>query len=74
MDKEAVVRICNGILLNHKKEYIWICSNEMDKTRTHYTEWSQKEKYKYCVMTYVYGIWKYGTDEFIFRAAVEKQT
>ena len=37
------------------------------------SEISQKEKDKYCILTYIYGIWKDG-NEFIFRAAVEKQT
>jgi len=43
MDKEAVVHLYNGILLIHKKEHIWICSNEVDETRAHYTEWSKSE-------------------------------
>ena len=37
-------------------------------------EVSQKEKYKYCILTHICGIWKDGTDEFICRAAMEKQT
>ena len=48
MDKEAVVHIYNGILLSHKKEHIWVSSNEVDEPRAYYTEWvSQREKYKY---------------------------
>jgi len=35
---------------------------------------SQKEKYKYCILTHIYGIQKNGTEEFIYRAAMEKQT
>ena len=38
------------------------------------SEVSQKEKYKYRILIHMYGIWRDGTDEFIFRAAVEKQT
>ena len=38
------------------------------------SEVSQKEKDKYCILTHIYGIWKNGTEEFIYRAAVEKQT
>ena len=38
------------------------------------SEVSQKEKYKYHILTHIYGILRDGTDEFIFRAAVEKQT
>ena len=37
------------------------------------SEVSQKEKYKY-ILTHIYRIGRDGTDEFIFRAAMEKQT
>ena len=37
-------------------------------------EVSQKEKDKYSILMHIYGIWKNGTEEFIYRAAVEKQT
>ena len=37
-------------------------------------EVSQKEKYKYQILTHIYGIQKEGIDEFICRAAMEKQT
>ena len=57
MDKEAVVHIYNGILLSHKKENIWICSNEVDKTRGPlYSEVSQEEKYKYRILTYIWNL------------------
>ena len=36
MDKEAVVSIHNGILLSHKKEHIWVNSNEVDEPRAYY--------------------------------------
>ena len=38
------------------------------------SEISQKEKDKYCILTHIYGIQKNGTEEFIYRATVEKQT
>ena len=38
------------------------------------SEVSQKEKYKYHILTHIYGILRDGTDEFIFRMAVEQQT
>ena len=38
------------------------------------SEVSKKEKYKYCILTHIYGISKDGTEELIFRAAMEKQT
>ena len=44
MDKEAMVCIYNGILLSHKKEYIWVSSNEVDEHRTYYIEWSKPER------------------------------
>ena len=38
------------------------------------SEVSQKEKDKYCILTHIYGIQKEGTNEFICKAAMEKQT
>ena len=43
MDKEVVVHIHNGILLSHKKEHICV-SDEVDKPRAYYTEWSKSER------------------------------
>ena len=38
------------------------------------SEVSQKEKDKYRILMHIYRIYKNGTEEFIYRAAVEKQT
>ena len=38
------------------------------------SEVSQKEKDKYRMLMHIYGIYKDGTDEFICRAAMGKQT
>ena len=38
------------------------------------SEVSQEEKDKYRILMHIYKIWKNGTEEFIYRAAVEKQT
>ena len=38
------------------------------------SEVSQKEKNKFCILTHIYGIQKNGTEEFICKAAMEKQT
>ena len=46
MNKEDVVHIGNGILLNHKKEQIWVSFNEVDEPRTSYTERSESERKK----------------------------
>ena len=37
-------------------------------------EVSQKEKDKYCILMHIYRIEKNGTEEFPYRATVEKQT
>ena len=38
------------------------------------SEVSHQEKYKYCILTHTYGILRDGTDEFMFRTAMENQT
>ena len=38
------------------------------------SEVSQKEKDEYHILMHIFGIWKNGTEEFIYRATVEKQT
>ena len=38
------------------------------------SEVSQKEKDKFRTLIHIYGIQKNGTEEFIYRAAMEKQT
>ena len=38
------------------------------------SEVSQKEKDKYCILTHIYRILEYSIEEFIYRAAVKKQT
>ena len=45
MDKEAVIHTYDGILLSHKKEHIWVSSND-DEPRAYYTEWSKSEREK----------------------------
>ena len=69
MDEEAVVHIHSGILLSHKKEHIWVSSNEVDESGVYY-----KEKNKYRILMYIYGFYKDGTDEPIYRATMEMQT
>ena len=44
MDKEVVVHVHIGILLSHKKEHIWVSSDEVDEPRTYYTDWSKSER------------------------------
>ena len=54
-DKETVVHIYNGILLSHKKECIWVSSDEVDEPIT-WSEVSQKEEDKYCILKHIYRI------------------
>ena len=44
MDEETVVHTHNGILLSHKKEHIWVSSNEMGEPTAYCTEWSKPER------------------------------
>ena len=41
-----MVHIHSGILHSHKKERLWVSSNEMDEPRVYYTEWSKSEREK----------------------------
>ena len=75
MDKEAVVHIHNGILLSHKKKaFESVLMRCMNLEPIIQSELRQKEKDKYYILTYIYGIQKTGTEEFIYRATVEKYT
>ena len=57
MDKEAMVCIYNGILLSHKKEYIWVSANEVGESRVYYTEQSKSErKNKSHILMHIYAI------------------
>ena len=44
MDKEIVVHMHSEILLSHKKEHIWVSSDEVDEPKTYYTEWNESER------------------------------
>ena len=59
MDTEIVVHMYNGILLSYKKEHIQVSPNEVDEFKVYYTGWSevsQKEKDRYCILMNAYGI------------------
>ena len=51
MGKEAVVHIHNGILLSHKKEWLWVSSNEVDEQRAYYKK-SEREKQILYIIVY----------------------
>ena len=74
MYKEIVVHKHNVISLNHKNECICASCDELDKARSIVqNEVSQKEEDKYYILMQIYGIMKNGSEEFIYRAAMEKQ-
>ena len=54
MDKEDVVHIYNGILLNHKREQNWsFVEAWMYLESVIQSEVSQKGKNKYCISTHI---------------------
>ena len=57
MGKEVVVHTHDGILLGHKKEHIWVSSNEVDELEPIIlSEVSLKEKDKDHILTHIYSI------------------
>ena len=75
MDKEVVVHIHNEILLSHKRNtFESALMRWMNLEPIIQSEVSQKEKDKFHILTHIYGIQKNGTEEFVYRASVEKQT
>ena len=50
-----------------------VLMRQMNLEPTIQGEVSQKEKEKYCILTHIYGIQKNSPEEFIYRAAMEKQ-
>ena len=56
MDKEAVVHICNGILLSHKKERNCATCRDVDGPRDCHTEGSKKEKNQCHIISLICGI------------------
>ena len=51
-----MIPVYNGLLLSYKKEHIWVSSNEADKPRSYYTEWSKPERKTYHTLMHIY-IW-----------------
>ena len=64
MDKDVVVHIQNGILLNHKKEGNWVTCHDLDEPSVHHKEWgkSQREKQISHIDTYNWTL-ESGTDK-----------
>ena len=60
MDEEGVMCIYNGVLLSHKKEWIWVSSSEVDEPRAYDTEWikSESEKLMLYINAYIWNLEK----------------
>ena len=57
MDKKAVVHIHNGILVSYKKNtFELVLMRWMNFELIVQSEVGQKEKDKYCILTYIYGL------------------
>ena len=57
-----------------RNAFEWVLMRWMNLEPIIQSEVSQKEKDKYHILLHIYGILKNGSEEFIYRAAVEKQT
>ena len=74
MDKKAVVRIHNGILLNYKKNaFESVLMRCMKLEPIIQSEVSQKEKHQYSVLMHIYEIYKDSNDNPIWETAKETQ-
>ena len=75
MDKEDVVHICSGILLNHKKEWNNVICSNMDGPGDYHTKWSKSERERQTPydITYMWNL-KYDTNEPIYEAETDSQT
>ena len=74
MDKEAVVHVHNGILAIKRNTFESVLMRWMNLEPIIHSEVSQKEKNKYHTLMHICRIYKNGTEEFIYTAAMDKQT
>ena len=58
MDDKVVAHVHSEILLNYKKQHIWVSSNEVDGPGAHYTELSKSERERQilCIKAYIWNI------------------
>ena len=75
MDKEVVIpNVHTGILPSHKKNaFESVLMRWMNLEPIIQSKVSQKEKDNYHILKHIYRILKSSTEEFIYRAAMEKQ-
>ena len=72
--KKVVVHIHNGILVIKRNAFESVLMKWMNLEPIIQSEVSQKEKDKYRILTHIFGIQQNGSEEFIYRVAIEKQT
>ena len=73
MNKEVVIHIHNYSAIK-KNAFESVLGRWMNLEPIIQSEMSQKEKDKYYILMHAYEIYKNGSEEFICRAAMEKQT
>ena len=65
LEKKAVEHVYSGILLGHKKKCVLVGSNEVDASKSYYTEWSKSEREKQIsyISTYTWSLerWSWRT-------------
>ena len=64
----------NGMLVIERNEFKSVLKRWMNLDPIIQSGVSQKEKDKYYILMHIYRIWENGTEEFIYMAALEKQT
>ena len=64
----------NGMLVIERNEFESVLKKWMNLEPIIQSGVSQNEKYKYYILMHIYRIQKDGADEFICKAAMEKQT
>ena len=70
-----MVYIHTGLLLSHKKEHVWVSSDEVDEPTTYIiqSEVNQKEKDVYCILMHIYTKSRKMVIKNLYSATVEKQ-
>ena len=77
MDKEYVVYIHDGILLNHKKEWNNAISSNMGGPRDYHVKWSKpdREGQISCAIAYMWNLKKENaTNELTYKTEIGPQT
>ena len=76
MSKEDVVRIYNGILLSHWKEWNNAIYSNMDGPGDYHTQWSKSDRERQISydITYMQNLKRNDTNELIYKTETDSQT